>query len=165
MPPAQRSTGSASDDIDAVTDAVLTVSRLLVAVSAHSIAAADEAITVAQFRLLVVLSTHGPLNLTALAEHLVINPSGATRMVDRLVGSGLVSRQSHPTSRRELVVALTNSGARVVRDVSTSRRAEISRIVSRMTPTTRRWLVHALLAFAHAGHEPSPTGHTDLSWA
>jgi DNA-binding MarR family transcriptional regulator len=153
-----------SEDIDAVTDAVLSVSRLLVALSAHSIAAADEAITVAHFRLLVVLSAHGPLNLTALAEHLMVNPSGVTRMVDRLVASGLVSRQPHPTSRRELVVAITGSGARVIRDVNTSRRAEISSIVSRMTPTTRRWLVHALLAFAHAGHEPSITGHADLSW-
>lgn len=55
----------ASDDVDAVTDAMLTASRLLVAVSTRSIAAVDESITIPQFRLLVVLSSRGALKLTA----------------------------------------------------------------------------------------------------
>jgi hypothetical protein len=46
-----------------MTDAVLTASRLLVAVSARSIAAVDE-ITIPQFRLLVVFDTRGPLKLS-----------------------------------------------------------------------------------------------------
>src|SRR5207248_11152413 len=89
-------------DVDAMTDAVLTASRLLVAVSARSIAAVDESITIPQFRLLVVLDTRGPLKLTALAEQLGVNPSTATRMVDRLVTAGLVTREANPASRREL---------------------------------------------------------------
>src|SRR3954451_15755886 len=94
----------APDDVDAMTDAVLTASRLLIAVSARSIGAVDESITIPQFRLLVVLDGRGPLKLTTLAEHLGVNPSTVTRMVDRLVAAGLVSREANPASRRELVV-------------------------------------------------------------
>jgi hypothetical protein len=98
------------DDVDAMTDAVLTASRLLVAVSAQSIAAVDESITIPQFRLLVVLDTRGPLKLTMLAEYLGVNPSTATRMVDRLVAGDLVIRETNPASRRELFVSLSDSG-------------------------------------------------------
>lgn len=162
--PGSRLTGKpAPDDVDAMTDAVLTASRLLVAVSARSIGAVDESITIPQFRLLVVLDGRGPLKLTMLAEHLGVNPSTVTRMVDRLVTAALVSREANPASRRELVVSLTDAGAAVVREVMRRRRAEITRIVSRMAPTARRGLVRALNAFTDAGDEP-PAGEGDVRW-
>ncbi|HET6504868.1 MAG TPA: MarR family transcriptional regulator [Amycolatopsis sp.] len=147
-----------------MTDAVLTASRLLVAVSARSIAAVDESITVPQFRLLVVLDTRGPLKAASLAEYLVVNPSTTTRMVDRLVSADLVSREINPASRRELVVSLTEAGTAVVREVTRRRRAEITRIVNRMTPSARRGLVHALSAFAEAGDEPAITDPAAGLW-
>lgn len=154
----------AADDVDAVTDAVLTASRLLVAVSARSIAEVDESITIAQFRLLVVLEGRGPLKLVTLAEYLAVNPSTATRMVDRLVAAELVSRAANPASRRELVVSLTETGAAVVRQVTQRRRAEIARIVGRMAVTTRQGLVRALTAFAEAGDEPSIHEQAEALW-
>ncbi|HVW43459.1 MAG TPA: MarR family transcriptional regulator [Amycolatopsis sp.] len=147
-----------------MTDAVLTASRLLVAVSARSIASVDESITIAQFRVLVVLDVRGPLKLAALAEYLAVNPSTATRMVDRLVAADLVSRAANPASRRELVVTLTGSGSAVVRQVTQRRRAEITRIVGRMPVTTRRGLVRALSAFAEAGDEPMAGRGMDRFW-
>jgi DNA-binding MarR family transcriptional regulator len=141
-------------DVDAVTDAVLTASRLLMSVSARSIAAVDESITIPQFRLLVVLHARGPVNLTAIADALAVNPSTATRMVERLVTTGLVSRQANPASQRELVVDLTDRGRSTVREVMRRRRTQIGRIVTRMTPTARRNLVRALSAFATAGGTP-----------
>jgi DNA-binding MarR family transcriptional regulator len=147
-----------------MTDAVLTASRLLVAVSARSIGAVDESITIPQFRLLVVLDTRGPLKLTTLAEYLVVNPSTVTRMVDRLVAADLVTREANPASRRELVVSLSEAGAAVVRAVTQRRRAEITRIVGRMPPSARRGLVRALTAFAEAGEEPAITERSDAIW-
>ncbi|KAA9155277.1 MarR family transcriptional regulator [Amycolatopsis acidicola] len=155
MPTRRSADAPAPTDVDAVTDAVLTASRLLVAVSAKSIAAVDESITIPQFRLLVVLGHRGPVKLTAVAEALAVNPSTATRMVDRLVAAELVSREANPASRRELVVSLTDSGSAVVREVTQRRRREIARIVSRMPDTTRRGLVRALTAFTEAGGEPA----------
>jgi DNA-binding MarR family transcriptional regulator len=157
MPPTTAA-GSATD-IDAVTDAVLTASRLLVAVSARSISAAGDLITLPQFRPLVILQTRGPLKHAALAEYLGVNPSTATRMVDRLVAVGMVSREHNPASRREITLELTAEGARMVRQVTTRRRKEIAKIVAKMPETARSGLVEVLSAFAQAGGEP-PVGST-----
>lgn len=155
-------------DIDALTDAVLTASRLLVAVSARSIAAVDDSISLAQFRLLVVLSSRGRQKVTELAETLGVNPSSATRAVDRLLEAGLVDRQTNPQSRRETQISLTRTGQRVVRNVTRHRREEIASIVARMPRTHQRGLVRALTAFSQAGGEPpagaSPYETADMDW-
>ena len=143
------------ESVDAITDALLTASRLLVAISAHSIARVDETITIPQFRTLVILSTRGPVNLATLAGLLDVQPSAAGRMVDRLVTAGLIDRLPHPTSRRELLAALTDRGREVVRQVTAQRRGEIARIVERMPSTERHGLVRALTAFTTAGGEPA----------
>lgn len=144
-------------DIDAVSDAVLTASRLLVAVSARSIAAVDDTITLPQFRLLVILQSRGRQKAVDLADALGVNPSTATRAVDRLLTAGLVDRRPNPQSRRETHISLTPSGERIVREVTARRREEIARIVERMPPTHRRGMVRALSAFSKAGGEPSAT--------
>jgi DNA-binding MarR family transcriptional regulator len=143
------------DDVTALTSAVLTASRLLVAVSARSLAAAEERVTLPQFRLLVLLATHGETNLVTLADRLVVNPSTALRMVDRLAYAGLVSRRVNPVSRRETLLRLTDAGQQIVDEVTARRRAEIAAIITRMSPKDRVGLVRALRAFADAGGEPS----------
>jgi DNA-binding MarR family transcriptional regulator len=142
------------DDVDAVTSAVLTASRLFVAISARALAAVDEQVTLPQFRMLVVLSAHGETKLAALARHLGVNPSTAMRMVDRLVAAGLLDRQVNPADRRENVLRLTAPGHRVVDEVTAHRRAGIAAIVTRMPADQRAGLVVALRAFADAGGEP-----------
>jgi DNA-binding MarR family transcriptional regulator len=151
---AESATVAADDEVDALVDAVLTASRLLVAVSARSIAAVDDAISLAQFRLLVVLSTRGQQKVTELAEALGVNPSSATRTVDRVLEAGLVDRQTNPESRREVHVTLTKAGEKVVRAVTRRRRQEIAEIVARMPRTHRAGLVRALNSFSQAGGEP-----------
>jgi DNA-binding MarR family transcriptional regulator len=147
--------GTAADDsLEAITDALLTASRLLVAISAHSIAAADDSITIPQFRTLVLLSNRGPTNLATLAGLLGVQPSATGRMVDRLVGAGLIDRLPHPTSRRELLAALTVRGSEIVSEVTAQRHAEIARIVQKMPLEQRHGLVRALTAFTAAGGEP-----------
>jgi DNA-binding MarR family transcriptional regulator len=148
---------SAADEesLDTITDALLTASRLLIAISARSIARVDETITIPQFRTLVILANHGPLNLATLAGLLDVQPSTTGRMVDRLVSADLIERNPHPRSRRELVVQLTARGRRVVSEVSARRRDEIARLVERMPPRERRGLVRALTAFTAAGGEPA----------
>jgi DNA-binding MarR family transcriptional regulator len=142
------------ESLDAITDALLTASRLLVAISARSIALVDDTITIPQFRTLVILSNEGPVNLATLASQLDVQPSTIGRMVDRLVSAGLIDRRAHPTSRRELVAELTARGRRVVQKVTANRRNELARVVEKMPARERRGLVRALAAFAAAGGEP-----------
>lgn len=152
-------------DVDAVTDAVLAASRLLVAVSARSVAAVDETITLPQFRALVALQTNGPLKLTTLAAHLDVSPSTATRTVDRLVAGGLVDRAANPESRREIVLDLTSEGSRIVNEVTRRRRLDLSRIVARVPPEQRRGLIEALTAFTTAGNVVTGEVPHDNIWA
>lgn len=140
-------------DIDAITDALVTASRLLVAISLRSVAAVDESLTLPQFRLLMVLSAQGAMKLSDLADQLGVNPSTATRMIDRLVLANLVRRQTNPASRREVVLDLTAGGASVVAEVTLGRRREIARIVESMPVRHRSGLVAALSAFGQAGAE------------
>jgi DNA-binding MarR family transcriptional regulator len=135
------------DDVDAVTRAVLAASRLLVAVSARSLAEVEERVTLPQFRMLMVLFTRGDTKLVALADHLRVAPSTAMRMVDRLIAAGLADR-------RETLLRLTDEGRRTVETVSARRRAEVATIVERLAPHQRAALVEALTAFSEAGGEP-----------
>lgn len=160
---------SVADDVEAVADAVLTASRLLIAVSARSIAAVDDSITLPQFRLLVLLHSRGPQKVTALAEALGVYPSSVTRAIDRLLATGLVDRQVNPESRREMQISLTRTGRRVVREVTGHRKREIAQIIERMPVTHRRGLVRALTAFSQAGGEPPASNSAyavdDTDWA
>jgi DNA-binding MarR family transcriptional regulator len=143
-------------DVAAVTSALLTASRLLVAVSARSLAAVGERVTLPQFRMLVLLHVHGETNLVTLADRLAVNSSTALRMVDRLVDGGFVTRRANPESRREVLLRLTPAGAQIVEEVTSRRREEIAAIVSSMSARNRTGLVRALRAFAAAGGEVSP---------
>ncbi|MFC1418116.1 MarR family winged helix-turn-helix transcriptional regulator [Streptacidiphilus cavernicola] len=146
-------------DVDEVVDAMVTASRVLVAVSARSLAAIEEALTVPQFRMLVVLDSGGPTNLTGLAEQLAVNPSTALRMVDRLTAAGMVARDHDPADRRVVLLTATAAGRQVVRQVTDRRQAEITRIVSTMPAESRGPMVAALRAFARAaGEEPVAPG-------
>ncbi|CAL9311756.1 MarR family winged helix-turn-helix transcriptional regulator [Streptomyces sp. SudanB91_2054] len=156
------------DDVDAVTGAVLAASRLLVAVSARSLAEVEERVTLPQFRMLMVLFTRGATKLVALADHLQVAPSTAMRMVDRLIAAGLADRQTNPDSRRETLLRLTDEGRRTVEHVSARRRAEVAAIVERLAPHQRAALIEALTAFSEVGGEPplpAPAGPHPLGWA
>jgi DNA-binding MarR family transcriptional regulator len=141
----------------AVTDAVLTASRLFVAVSARSIAAVDDSITIPQFRMLVVLHALGPMKPSAVAEILHVNPSNATRMVDRLISANMIERHVNPAIRREMVLKLTENGTNTVAKVTQRRHRHITDIVERMPAQQRTCLVETLEAFNVAGGEsPAP---------
>ncbi|WP_030927633.1 MarR family winged helix-turn-helix transcriptional regulator [Streptomyces sp. NRRL B-24720] len=156
--PERETPAGAMDDVDAVTRAVLTASRLLVALSARSLAEVEERVTLPQFRMLVVLSTRGATKLVALADLLQVAPSTAMRMVDRLIAAGLADRQTNPENRRETLLQLTEEGRRAVETVTARRRVEIATIVERLAPQQRAALIDALAAFNEAGGEPpAPT--------
>ena len=149
-----RNEPAVEDSLDAITDALLTASRLLVAISARSIARVDETITIPQFRALVILSARGSINLRTLAGILHVQRSTTGRMVERLITAGLIERRPHPALRREVVVELTLRGQEIVHAVTAHRREEIARVVRNMPERERYGLVSTLTAFTTAGGEP-----------
>jgi len=155
---ARPESGTASVDggADELVTAVLTASRVLVGVSARSLATVEDTVTLTQFRTLVVLDNHDEINLNTLAELLSVTSSTAMRMMNRLLAGELVTRRDNPENRREVLLGLTDAGRRLVRRVTATRRAEITRIVAAMPGARRDELVLALRAFAEAAHEPEP---------
>ena len=149
------------EDVSAVTSAVLAASRALVTVSVRSLAAAEEPVTLPQFRLLMLLDGHGETNLVRLADRLLVNSSTALRMVDRLAKRGLVNRRVNPASRREVLLRLTETGQRIVDEVTARRREEIAAIVVKMPARDRAALVKALQFFAAALGEPVDASEWD----
>jgi DNA-binding MarR family transcriptional regulator len=151
------------DGVDELVTAVLTASRVLVGVSAASLAEVEDTVTLTQFRTLVVLHTRGEVNLNGLADELAVNASTAMRMIDKLLAAGLVTRQDNPANRREVQLRLTDEGAHLVRTVTTRRRARIARIVTAMPDADRTGLIQALTAFGDAAGEPTASSAT-LGW-
>jgi DNA-binding MarR family transcriptional regulator len=156
-----KASGQTPSPSDQVADAVLLASRALVALAVRSIA--DE-VTLAQFRALVVLQSRGPQRSGALADELQVVPSTATRMCDRLVEKGLISRAPRAGNRREVQLEITEAGSAIVGAVSRRRQAEIRRIVGRMDPSLHTALVTAMEEFGRAAGEV-PEQQWFLGWA
>ena len=134
-------------------DAVLSASRVLVAVAARSLADVAEEVTLTQYRTLVVLASRGPQNLAGLAEAVGVTPATATRMCDRLVRKDLIRRRTERDDRRQLRVALTTRGRSLVDAVTVRRRQEIARIMSEIPVEQQAVVVQALGRLASAAGE------------
>jgi DNA-binding MarR family transcriptional regulator len=104
-------------------------------------------------RVLVLLDARPSMNLTAVAEHLGVNASTASRSCDRLVVEGLVDRRDDPDDRRNIVLTLTKEGRRFVRAVMAERKRVLVRVLEAMPPETRDDFVRGLSAFSAAAAE------------
>lgn len=152
------------DQVGDDVDAVMVAARVLVGVSARSVAAIDDIVTLPQLRVLVMVASRGPLNLGAVARGMGVHPSNATRACERLVVAGLLDRRDDPADRRNLLLELTMAGHELVERVMTFRRAAVSEILDRMPPARRRALVPVLRSFAAAGGEVPDDAVWSLGW-
>jgi DNA-binding MarR family transcriptional regulator len=145
-------------------EAVMAAARVLMGVSAQSVAAIDDPVTLPQLRVLVMVASRGPLNLGAVATGLGVHSSNATRLVERLVVAGLLDRRDDPADRRNLLLELTAAGRELVDNVMDHRRAAIVKILERMPSSRRRTLAAGLRSFAEAGDEVSDDAVWSLGW-
>lgn len=74
----------------------------------------DSHVTMAQMRVLMLLSAIGEARMSDLAHQLGIAPSTLSSLVDRLVEAGLASRLDDPRDRRSVIVALTPAGSQML---------------------------------------------------
>ncbi len=142
-----------ADSPESLIDAVLSASRVLVAVAARSLSDVAEEVTLPQYRTLIVLASRGPQNLVGLAEAVGVTSATATRMCDRLVKKQLIRRQTEKDDRRQVRLALTTKGLGLVTTVTDRRRVEIEAILHALDPFDQHTLVQALNQFATAAGE------------
>ncbi|MBN9101177.1 MAG: MarR family transcriptional regulator [Pseudonocardia sp.] len=142
----------------------MTASRVLVAVAARSLAAAGD-VTLPQYRALVVLATRGPQRGIDLAEALGVNPSSATRLLDRLSRGGLIRRTRLRADRRAVRVALSPTGRQLVAEVTQRRRQEVEQLMRALPAEQHQLVVTALHAIADAaGEAPERDLAVGLGW-
>ncbi len=144
---------SPTEPLEPVVDAVLSASRVLVALAARSLSDAAETVTLTQYRTLVVIASRGPQSLAGLAEAVGVTPATATRMCDRLVRKKLISRRTERGNRRNVRLSLTADGRALVSTVTENRRLEIAKILREISPDERALLIEVLRRFNVAAGE------------
>lgn len=148
---------------DELIDAVIGASRALVAVAARSVTSVADDVTLAQYRVLVELTSRGPQRVADLASALGVDRSTATRMSDRLVRKGLASRRRISSDRRTVLISLTPAGRELITEVTRNRRAEIATILAKMPGRDTQAVFEALRAFAGAAGD-APDQAWSLGW-
>jgi DNA-binding MarR family transcriptional regulator len=145
--------GSENLEPDSMVDAVLSASRVLVAVAARSLADAGEDVTLTQYRSLVVLASRGPKTVAELADLVAVTPPTASRLCDRLVKKGLIRRRAGRHDRRQVHIALTETGRELIDTVTVRRRREIADLLTAIPLETQRSVVAALTQLAEVAGE------------
>lgn len=134
-------------------DAVVSLSRVFVAIAARSLADTADDVTLAQYRTLIVLASRGPQRLADLAENLSVTPATATRMCDRLVRKDLIRRAHDRGDRRSVRLTLSIKGRELVDAVSVRRRREIFGLLTSIPPAEQSAVVEALHVLIRAAGE------------
>jgi DNA-binding MarR family transcriptional regulator len=154
---------SAAVSDEELTEAIILASRAMVAIAVRSLSATDHDVTLPQYRTLVVLVYGGSKRLADLAATLTVSPSTATRMCDRLVRKGLVTRTRDDIDRREVKLDVTEDGRSLVQQVMERRREEVQTLLSAIPAGARRALVGSLHLLARAVGE-APEMHWAPGW-
>jgi DNA-binding MarR family transcriptional regulator len=143
---------------------VLRACRVLVAITARSMAAASEVTDLLQLRALVVLRSRESVSLGELARAVGIHMTRASRLCDRMVAKGLVDRADDPANRRQLELRLTAAGRHIVDGVMRQRADAVRPILGRMTLDARSALVGSLGEFDRAATDVGDDELFALGW-
>ena len=144
-------------------EVVMTATRALVGIAARSLAEVAADVSLAQFRVLLLLDGSSR-TMGELSESLTVHPSTVTRTCDLLVGKGLIRRQAAADNRRIVCAELTRRGRRLVAQAMDRRRELIDETLERMPPAARRRVARSLAEFASAAGEVSDHAWT-LGWS
>ena len=99
-----------------------------------------------QARALRVVCSRDGVRLSELAEALRIAPRSATEVADGLQERGLVERTADPADRRAVLLAATETGRRVQRQVDDARAADSQELFGRLSAADRAELERILRA-------------------
>lgn len=99
----------------------------------------------------------GPQRMTELNRHVLLSQPALSRMVDRLVGRGLVERLPDPTDKRGVCLALTDAGRATQRGIGGRHARSVARAVSaELDPDELRQLAAICEKLAHHSKEVQP---------
>ncbi len=90
-------------------------------------------LTLPQFYVLDFLLSHEHAKMNELARSLSVSTAAATGIVDRLVKSGYVMRESDSSDRRVIKVGLTGKGRKLMESVIRQRRLNLGEVFGQLS--------------------------------
>ena len=130
-------------------EALQQVTRDLLGLAVRSVDEVGE-VSLPQMRLLFALRDEGQSSCTHLAQVLGVSGSSVTRLADRLVVSGHVTRAGDPGSRSRVLLALTDHGTEVIEAVLAWRSRELNRALHSLDGGALSSLTDSLTVLHHA---------------
>ncbi|ADV66565.1 MarR family winged helix-turn-helix transcriptional regulator [Deinococcus maricopensis] len=115
---------------------------------------AEVGLTSPQYRVLRLLSDHGPLSPNTLAERLGVTPGNLTGILDRLESAGHLHRTREAGDRRSVRVQITPQGTDLMRVAVPDVRDHVRTLFSTLTPEE---LQHTQALLERLEHHLSPT--------
>ena len=127
------------NDYDEVAELQVAVMRLARKLRTHT----TSGLTPTQLSALGVVFREGPLTLGDLAAAEQVRAPSISRTVDILVAAGLVQRRSNPQDARAVMVAVTDAGAELVKQIRRARRSWLAAQWADLTDAERTALEQA----------------------
>lgn len=100
------------------------------------------------------LGREGPRRLTELARAEHVSQPSMTQLITRMERDLLVTRGSHRTDGRGVLVEITDTGRTMVRQRHTERALALGRLIEKLSEPEQRAVLIALPALARVIHGP-----------
>ncbi|NEM92119.1 MarR family winged helix-turn-helix transcriptional regulator [Galbitalea soli] len=104
-------------------------------------------LTPSQAEILLVLADFGPLNLVELGRYIVCETGSPSRVVDALVGRGQVTRETSPSDRRAVDVALSEAGRALVPQLRAIEDEIDAATAGQLSETEAAWIAGVMRRF------------------
>ena len=101
-------------------------------------------LSVPQFRTLAFIDRNANASLSDVTEHIGLTLPSISKIVDGLVTRKLVTRQTDPTDRRRMTLALTRSGQTALEVSRAATRACLAESLATLTDAERATVVKAM---------------------
>jgi MarR family transcriptional regulator for hemolysin len=101
-------------------------------------------LSVPQFRTLAYIDRNADASLSDVAEHIGLTLPSLSKIVDGLVTRKFVTRQTHPTDRRRMTLALTTRGLNALEASRAATRACLAEELATLSDRQREIVVQAM---------------------
>ncbi len=107
-------------------------------------------LSLAQFRTLAYLNSHAEVSLSEVAEHIGLSLPTVSKLVDGLLGRGLLTRGEDPADRRRVLLCLTDEGRAILAGAVAATQSYLADMLSQLLPAQRATVVEAMAALRSA---------------
>jgi DNA-binding MarR family transcriptional regulator len=107
-------------------------------------------LTIVQLKSLFFIDSEGSTNLKKLASALGVTPPDVTRIVDRLVEQGMVTRQENPEDRRMQLLQATKKGKALLTRLRENKTTHLYRTLTHLSTEELTMVAQGLRALIRA---------------